>query len=95
MQGVSRAEIVAKELLKKYQGAFISKRDGLVIIKIRTDGKTEIIWIRQRPITDKALNLFKKIISKHKYDKLTLLKLYEGADYVKFDELDIFDEVKT
>ena len=94
MQGVSRAEKVAEEILSNRIGGFISRRDGHVIIKIREDSETVIIWIRQRPITKEALELFKKIIRKHEYDKLVLLKLYSEADYVKYSELEIFNKIK-
>ena len=84
----------ALEILSKYQGGFVSKRDGLVTVKINDNGQTVIIWIRQTPITDKALNAFKKLIAKHKYDKLVLLKLYDSADLVSFSDLAIFNEVR-
>ncbi len=95
MMGVSRAEKEAIKILKEHTGAFISRRDGFVIIKIAENDKTVIIWIRQKPITREALRLFNKIISKHSYDKLVLLKLYGEADYVKYNELTIFDEIRV
>jgi len=95
MKGISRAESIAREILEKKEGGFISERDGHIIIKINDNDETVIIWIRQRPITDKALTLFKKIINKHSYDKLVLLKLYDAADYIKYNELKIFDKITT
>ena len=92
--GLSLAMKKALEILSKYQGGFVSKRDGLVAVKINDNGQTVIIWIRQTPITDKALNAFKKLIAKHKYDKLVLLKLYDAADLVSFSDLAIFNEIR-
>ena len=94
MQGVSRAELKAKKILERYSRNFISRRDGHVIIKINDSGKTVTVWIRQRPITREALELFEKIIKKHEYDKLVLLKLYTEADYVKYEDLKTFNEIK-
>ena len=94
MYGVSRAEEYAEELIRRLGGEFVSRRDGHVIIKVREGDATVIIWVRQSPITEKALNLFKRMISKHSYDKLVLVKLYDRADYVKHADLNIFSEIK-
>ena len=90
----SLSEKIAKELVEKHRGEFISRRDGYVIIKVIEDGKITIVWIRQNPVTRKALELFKKIISKYEHDRLVLLKLYKRADQIRPEELEIFDEVK-
>ncbi|NPA99090.1 MAG: hypothetical protein GXO43_06905 [Crenarchaeota archaeon] len=93
MRGISRAEKIANDILSKYNGGFVSRRDGQVIIKIVRDNRNIIVWIRQRPITRKALSLFKKIIAKHEYDELVLLKLYDSADYIRYDELSFFNKI--
>jgi len=95
VRGVSRAERTALELLGSLKGEFVSRRDGHVIIKYRDGDKTAIAWVRQRPITREALELFKRIVKKHEYDRLVLIKTYSTADYVDFSSLDLFDEVKT
>ena len=94
MAGESLALRKAEEILARYPGEFISRRDGLVTIKIVDNGQTVIVWIRQSPITENALNAFKKLIARHKYDRLVLLKLYNVADFVKLTDLTIFNEVK-
>jgi hypothetical protein len=93
-RGVSEAEEKAREILSRYPGSFVSRRDGHVVVKIRDGTETVIIWIRQRPITRRALELFKKIVARHEYDKLVLLRLYKEADYVKYGDLSVFDEIR-
>jgi len=95
MQGVSKAEEIAEEFLKRYKGDYVSRRDGFVIVKYRENNETVVAWIRQRPVTREALELFKKIIRRHEYDKLVLVKLYRSADYIKYSELKIFNEIRT
>ncbi len=92
--GVSRAEKFAFKLLGHGYGEFVSKRDGFVIVKMRENDATSIVWIRQNPITREALEFFKKVISKYEYDKLVLIKLYREADYVKYSDLKLFDEIR-
>ena len=94
MVGESLALRKAEEILARYPGGFISRRDGLVAIKINDNGQTVIVWVRQSPVTENALNAFKKLIAKHRYDRLVLLKLYSSADLVKFTDLALFNEVK-
>ncbi|MEX0569064.1 MAG: hypothetical protein Q6363_007910 [Candidatus Njordarchaeota archaeon] len=77
----------AKRLIEKYAGEWISKRDGFVMIKITNNNKEIIVWIRQTPITHKAMILAEKIVSKYHSDEKILLKLYEYADYVPKKEL--------
>jgi hypothetical protein len=90
MKGISEAEKMGFELLKRYEGGFVSKRDGFVVVKLLKSEKTLLVWIRQRPITREALNLFKKIANKHEYDELVLFKLYSEIDYVKLTDLKEF-----
>ena len=92
-KGISKAEAKAREILSRYPGRFVSRRDGHIIVKIVKDNKSAIIWIRQSPITREALSLFKKIISRHEYDGLFLIRLYEEADYVKYEDLALFNEI--
>ncbi|GEM_PF-1895703 len=87
MSGFSEEEVVANRLIEVIGGSFISRRDGMVLIKVPCKGKTVIIWIRKSPITSSALKLFDKMIMKHDYDELILLKIMRIADYVKFSEL--------
>jgi len=94
MRGVSFEEKIAEELLKKHKGEFISRRDGHVIVKLRENSKTAIMWIRQSPLTEEALELFRRIVKKYNYDRLILMKLYGIADYVGYNELEIFDEIR-
>ncbi|ADB57905.1 hypothetical protein [Archaeoglobus profundus] len=95
MKGLSESEKVGYEILKRYEGGFVSRRDGAIAVKILKEDKTLLVWIRQSPITQDALKLFKKIAEKHEYDELVLLKLYSEADYVKFSELSQFRIVKS
>jgi len=90
MTRISGAEKIGREILRRYTGAFVSKRDGFVIVKILKGEKTLLIWIRLRPISHDALELFRRIIKKHQYDELVLLKNYSEADYVKLSELKEF-----
>ena len=84
----------ANLFLEKYKNGFlVSERDGFVIVKAEIEGKTVMLWFRQSPITETALKLFKRIVGKHKYDELWLVRLYNHADYVKFEDLKIFDKV--
>jgi len=90
-KGKSLAEMVAEQILQKHEGYFVSRRDGFVILKINNT----IVWIRQTPISSRSLQAFVSIIKKHEYDKLVLLRLYNEADYVKKDDLLIFDEIQN
>ena len=88
----SYAEFVGRELVREYGGGFISRRDGLVLVKIRdADGKTAIVWIRESPITKRSLELLRKVVKKHEHDRLVLVRLYGNADYVKPEELQDFE----
>ncbi len=87
MSGLSEEEIIANKLIEVIGGNFISKRDGMILIKIPCKDRTSIIWIRKSPITNSALKLFDKIVMKHEYDDLILFKITKIADYIKFGEL--------
>ena len=79
---------IAEELIDKYNGEWVSKRDGFVMVKISKDGEEMIVWIRQTPITSRALKLAKKIAGRYSVDKKILLKLYDYADYVSTKEIE-------
>jgi len=84
----SLEERVAEELLERSRGFFASRRDGLVLVKLDAGGRTVLVWIRGSPITDRALRLYDRVASKHRYDEAWLLKLRRAADYVSFRELE-------
>lgn len=94
VEHLDKAERVAREILAKYPGEFVSRRRGLVTVKIDDNGQTVIVWVRNEPITPRALEMFRKMIEGHQYDKLILVKLYEKADLVKFNDLKIFNEIR-
>jgi len=81
------------ELLEELQQCgvrytIVSQRDGFVMIKVCINDETWIIWIRNSPITEKAYVLAKKILNKHKYDKLIITRINEKiADHISFKEL--------
>lgn len=85
--GRSLEEREAEELLKRFNGFFASRRDGLVLLKLDIKGKTALVWVRASPITQKALHLYDKITSKHEYDTAILYKLRKEADHVTFNDL--------
>ena len=87
-EGISFGVRIAEEIINEFNGVFISRRDGFVIVKIPIDNETVIVWVRHSPITYNALKIFDKIISKHAYDKAILLNLAMTADYVKFSDLE-------
>jgi len=78
-RGRSLEERVAREILKHFEGFFASKRDGLVLLKLNREGKTILVWVKGSPITEKALRLYDKVVSKHEYDKAILFKLKKEA----------------
>lgn len=86
---------VAEQILMRFKGGYVSRRDGLHIVKVEIGGRTVVVWIRKTPITRKALNLFWKYVGKHEYDELVILKLTTAADAVKFEELKKFKVIKS
>jgi len=86
---------VAEQILTRFKGGYVSRRDGHHILKIEVGGRTVVVWIRKTPITRKALDLFWRYVGKHEYDELVLLKLTTAADTVKFEELKKFKVIKS
>jgi len=87
-RGRSLEERMAEELLESFGGFFASRRDGLVLVKLNVGGRTVMVWVRGSPITEKALRLYDKMVSKHDFDEAMLFKLRREADYVSFGELE-------
>jgi len=87
-RGRSLEEQIAEKLLERFVGFFVSRRDGLVLVKIKVKDKTVLVWIRASPITEKALRLYNRVASKHHFDEAWLFKLKREADYVSFKELE-------
>jgi len=87
-RGRSLEEQIAEKLLERFVGFFVSRRDGLVLVKVKVEGKTVLIWVRASPITEKALCLYDRVASKHHFDEAWLFKLKREADYVSFKELE-------
>jgi len=77
----------AEKLLSAFSGYYVSRREGLTVVKIAVNGKTVIVWLRKSPVTPKSLALFWKIAEKHGYDEVVLYKLTPVADYPRFEEL--------
>ena len=48
---------IARKIIEKYNGEWVSKRDGFVMVRIVREKEEIIIWVRQTPITEKALEL--------------------------------------
>jgi len=87
--------VVAEQVLTRFKGGYISRRDGLHIVKVEVNGKTVVVWVRRSPITREALSLFWRYVGRHEYDELVLLKLTTAADTVKFEELKKFRIIKS
>ncbi len=87
-RGRSLEERIAEELLKRFRGFFASRRDGLVLVKLDVGGRTVMVWVRGSPITERALRLYDKVVSRHHFDEAVLLKLRREADYVSYADLE-------
>lgn len=77
---------VAEELSKKYGGVVVRKKDGFVLLykKICDDDcKKVLIWIRKSPITEKAVDYMKRVLSRVAHDEVWLLKLYVEPDFTE------------
>jgi len=85
----------AERLLSAYRGFYLSKREGLTIVKADVNGKTVIVWLRKSPVTPKALDLFWRTVEGHRYDELVLCKLVPTADMPTFEELKKFRIVSS
>ena len=78
----------AEDFVRRYGGFWVSRRDGLVIVKVRIGDRTALVWFRSSPITEKALKLFVKVSSKHRFDIAYVVRPEPIADYVGFDEIE-------
>ncbi len=86
---------IARKIIEKYNGEWVSKRDGFVMVRIVREGEEIIIWVRQTPITERALELAKKMCGKYSHDKKILLKLHRYADHVSRKEIEKEFEIET
>jgi len=84
---LSRDLEVASELLRRFRGFTVSRRDGLVVVKLDVCGETWLVWVRGSPVTQSALDLFERVARRHRYDRAVLLKTRDVADYVTYGEL--------
>jgi len=87
-RGRSLEERMAEKLLERFEGFFASRRDGLVLVKLNVEGRTVMVWVRGSPITERALRLYDKVVSRHQFDEAWLFKLRREADYVSYKELE-------
>jgi len=88
MANRTRDEEIALQLLNKYKGGFISRRDGLVIVKVLINDKEVVVWIRTARITRKSWELFKKILSRVEYDDVVIYRTREEAEEISLKELE-------
>jgi len=95
MNGRSRDEEIAVQLLQKYKGGFISRRDGLVIVKVLINDKEVLVWIRTARITRKSWELFKKILSRVEYDDVVIYRTREEAEEISLKELEGYKVVHS
>ncbi len=92
---VSLEREAAERLLSKYRGYYISKREGMTVVKVDVGGKTVVVWLRNSPVTEKALKLFKRVVRGHEFDELVLCKLQPVADLPRYEKLKEFRIVNT
>ena len=88
MANRTRDEEIALQLLNKYKGGFISRRDGLVMVKALINDKEVVVWIRTARITRKSWELFKKILSRVEYDDVVIYRTREEAEEISLKELE-------
>ena len=85
--GGSLVRRVAEELVDRFGGFYASKREGMLLLKLNVGGRTVMVWVRDSPITENALRLYDRVVSKHRFDEAWLLKVRNVADYVSFRDL--------
>jgi len=65
-----------------YETGTVSMRDGFTMFMVEKGQKRLLVWVRCSPITEKAINLYKKITGKYVASGYLTLRFYESTDYV-------------
>ena len=81
------ARILEKNIRDKleelgFETSTVSMRDGFTMFMVEKGQKRLLVWIRCSPITEKAINLYKKITGKYVVSGYLTLKFYEPSDYI-------------
>jgi len=86
--GTSRDYRLAQDFIERHGGAWVSKRDGLVVVRVRAGAETWLLWFRSTPITERALRLFDRVRRRYRHDRALVVRAGEVADYVAFRDIE-------